>query len=281
MLLAHRTLFVAGPYGDATRSMDSFTGKRGGRLAAFSADHGQLLSNWKLDALPVFDGLAAAQGQLFMSLQDGSVRCFGAQGQSLDSAVSDAIEVLPEELLASDSEYRREVRERLGKPLAAGNGANGQPLPGGAVQPVVGEDLANDFSFVSAARVVKGPLGYRVAADKNEVALVLHQLETPVRSKSAWEFKIEAADGFPNPPYFQNGFIALGDGVNDEQLIKCGLQFVQSVARIQQGPTSAAGGVSEKISMPKQGAVTIKVVINFTDQLITMSVGGHLCECQT
>jgi len=45
-------------------------------LCAFSAS-GQKLHTVKLEALPVFDGMAAAGDKLFLSTQDGKLRCFG------------------------------------------------------------------------------------------------------------------------------------------------------------------------------------------------------------
>ena len=117
MVLANQTLFVCGPYGDAVRSMDSFEGKRGVRLAAVAADDGSLLANYEIGALPVFDGMAAAGGKLYVAMKDGTVRAYGSEGTELASAMDDEIEILKEDLLPSDEEYRREVQEATGKPL--------------------------------------------------------------------------------------------------------------------------------------------------------------------
>ncbi len=48
-----------------------------GRLMAFSTADGKKLGEVKLPAPPVFDGLAAAHGKLYLSCLDGKVRCFG------------------------------------------------------------------------------------------------------------------------------------------------------------------------------------------------------------
>jgi hypothetical protein len=47
-------------------------------MMAFGAEDGRDLSRWKLDAQPVFDGLIAANGKLYLALTDGSVLCMGA-----------------------------------------------------------------------------------------------------------------------------------------------------------------------------------------------------------
>ena len=54
-------------------------GDRGGKLMAYAAADGKVLGEIKLAALPVFDGLAAANGRLFLSSKDGKVTCFGGK----------------------------------------------------------------------------------------------------------------------------------------------------------------------------------------------------------
>lgn len=78
LVLAGDVLFAAGPsdLGPADKDPDgTWEGKRGGVLAAFSAADGKPLGDWKLDALPVWDGMAVARAQLYLSLKDGSVLC--------------------------------------------------------------------------------------------------------------------------------------------------------------------------------------------------------------
>jgi hypothetical protein len=45
---------------------------------AVSAADGQKLSEIELPATPVFDGMIAAGGRLFVSLEDGSLACLGS-----------------------------------------------------------------------------------------------------------------------------------------------------------------------------------------------------------
>ena len=40
---------------------------------------GDELHSVKIDPLPVFDGLCAAGSRLFLSTQDGKLRCFGGK----------------------------------------------------------------------------------------------------------------------------------------------------------------------------------------------------------
>ncbi len=92
MLLARDTLFVAGPPdildeeavfhkpGDAALQQQleeqeaAFAGQKGALLWAVSANGGAKLAEYKLAAMPVWDGMAAANGALYLSNIDGTVR---------------------------------------------------------------------------------------------------------------------------------------------------------------------------------------------------------------
>lgn len=78
MVVADKTLFIAGPPDeiDPKDPLAAFEGRKGGFLRAVSAAKGKKLTEIKLDAPPVFDGLIAANGALYMSATDGTIRCF-------------------------------------------------------------------------------------------------------------------------------------------------------------------------------------------------------------
>jgi outer membrane protein assembly factor BamB len=79
MVLAGENLFVAGPPDvvDPDDPMAAFEGRSGAVLRAYSKSDGNALNEQKLDSPPVFDGLIAAEGRLYMSLVDGTVLCMG------------------------------------------------------------------------------------------------------------------------------------------------------------------------------------------------------------
>ena len=89
LVLADTTLLLAGPPEPAEcRNADlklkapdkaeaAFLGKDGAALWLVSAADGRTLARYKLDSPPVFDGMIAARGRAFLSLQDGSLVCFG------------------------------------------------------------------------------------------------------------------------------------------------------------------------------------------------------------
>ena len=60
----------------AAEQVAALKGKRGALLRAVSAQDGRTLNELELDECPVFDGMAAAGGRLFISTMDGNVVCF-------------------------------------------------------------------------------------------------------------------------------------------------------------------------------------------------------------
>ena len=79
MVLAGDTLFAAG-IPDVVDEKDywaPFDGRKGGELRAFAAADGRELSSLTLESAPVYDGMAAAYGRLYLSTRDGTIRCFG------------------------------------------------------------------------------------------------------------------------------------------------------------------------------------------------------------
>ena len=97
MVLAGGNLFLAGPpdvadeektYGfvfggndeinrQMRRQEESWQGKQGALLWVVSADSGNKLSQYKIPAIPVWDGMIAANDRLYLSLKDGTVLCMG------------------------------------------------------------------------------------------------------------------------------------------------------------------------------------------------------------
>ena len=80
MVVTGDQLCVAGPPDvvDADDPLAAFEGRRGGVLRIVDKADGRTVSEHKLSSPPVFNGAAAAGGRLLLSLDDGSVACFGA-----------------------------------------------------------------------------------------------------------------------------------------------------------------------------------------------------------
>jgi hypothetical protein len=78
MVKTEEALFVAGAPGNVSVSQDALDGKAPGRLLAVSPADGTVLSEMTLSSMPVWDGMAAAQGKLYITLVDGSTVCLRA-----------------------------------------------------------------------------------------------------------------------------------------------------------------------------------------------------------
>jgi outer membrane protein assembly factor BamB len=77
LVLAGEHLFAAGPIAPA-RSRDwDLSAQQESLLLVLSTADGSELARYPLDASPVFDGLVAARGRLYLALEGGDVTCFG------------------------------------------------------------------------------------------------------------------------------------------------------------------------------------------------------------
>ena len=81
LVLAGDTVFVAGtpvvfPADDLAKA---YEGRMGGVLWAASETTGEKLGEVKLDAPPTWDGMAVANGRLYLSLNNGAVLCMGGR----------------------------------------------------------------------------------------------------------------------------------------------------------------------------------------------------------
>jgi outer membrane protein assembly factor BamB len=99
MVLAGKTLFIAGPpdvvdeekaffaFNDAAiqqklaEQSAMLQGKDGARLWAVSAEDGKKLTEYKLDSLPVWDGMIASGGKLYLTTMNGDVACLSDKGK--------------------------------------------------------------------------------------------------------------------------------------------------------------------------------------------------------
>ena len=79
MVLADNILFGAG-WQDSAKIFDKNPySEKDSVLAVISTADGETLKEYPLEAEPVFDGMAAAYGKLYLALKNGSVVCFGGE----------------------------------------------------------------------------------------------------------------------------------------------------------------------------------------------------------
>jgi hypothetical protein len=75
MVQTDDVLFVAGPYGSPLTTQSALDGKTEAALLAVSPQDGSVLAEMALPSTPVWDGMAAAKGNLYVSLANGQVVC--------------------------------------------------------------------------------------------------------------------------------------------------------------------------------------------------------------
>lgn len=69
-------LFAAGPRGSESISSDALEGRTGALLLAVNPKTGDVVNEMPLPSAPVWDGMAAANGSLYLSLTDGDILCY-------------------------------------------------------------------------------------------------------------------------------------------------------------------------------------------------------------
>jgi hypothetical protein len=75
-------IYVAGPP-DVLKEGDelaAFEGRAGGRLRVVDSRDGKTLHELELDSPPVFDGMIAAWGRIYLATEDGKIVCFCEEG---------------------------------------------------------------------------------------------------------------------------------------------------------------------------------------------------------
>ena len=79
MVVTDSLLFVAGPPDvvDPDDPLGAFEGRKGGVLCAIDPTNGETIWRYELPVPPVFNGLIAAAGRLYVAMQDGKIACFG------------------------------------------------------------------------------------------------------------------------------------------------------------------------------------------------------------
>ncbi len=265
LVVAGDHLFVAGPravadenevylnYGSPdvqagmAQQVAAFEGRRGAVLVAASKSRGEQLAAYELESPPVFDGLAAAGARLFLATMDGKVLCLGSGNGAALPAVADA---------------------KL-SPLALSS-------PGPArLEPTPSHP---DFQQLTAVRIGKSDLGYQMQSAPREIGLALKKLSKPITSQATFSVKLRPTPGAGSPDKPGNGFIAFGDGSDDEQLIKCGVRISGKVLMIVPGPLAASRGVSKKVGVNSDEVAELQATVDLESRKVTASIHGESIE---
>jgi outer membrane protein assembly factor BamB len=268
MTVAGNTLFIAGPpdlvderrafhnpddpdvQAELKHQAEALEGKYGGYLWALAKTNGKVLTRYALDAIPVFDGMAAAGDSLYITTVDGHlIRFSGTEGTSLKKADD--------------------------KPLRI---AWDKPEDPNYLLPPV-ERKEGDFAKVTRCRVVASKLGYRIrATGREQVALAVKKMEKPITGSATFKTRIKAVPG--GDGLLSNGYLAFGDGANDASLIKCGVRLRAKNASIIQGPLLKGESKSIKIDAPDDKGLEIIVKVDLITRKIVFTTNGVTIEAR-
>ena len=263
MVVAGETLFVAGPpavanetelYGSYSSSeaqakladhVAAFEGRSGALVMAVSKADGEKVAAYRLASAPVFDGMAAAGGRLFLATMDGNVVCLGQGGEPLASA--------PDAKL----------------------GAVERVLPAGGRSPIVPTKSHPDFQHLSQISVAKCDLGYRLETGPRKTGLALKQLAKPIRGRATLRVKIRPRPGAPKGT-MGNGFLAFGDGPEDVQLVKCGFRISgQRLYIVQNLPDRKATSKGTPVKVVANEIVELEAILDLAKQQVTATMRGQ------
>jgi len=263
MVLAGGTLFVAGPPDVVderravrlpddkgvrealARQAAAMEGKLGARLWAVAATDGKPLARYTLDGAPVFDGMVAASGKLFLATLDGRVVCLGADGAKA--------------LARADSEPLQTIAD--------------EP----ALPPLVTKE--KDFDVVKGCGVFESKLGYRLQGmGRDVVGLALNKLKAPLKKNAHFKARVKAAPDAGGS--LLNGFIAFGDSPKEARLVKCGVRIRAKTAHIIQGPFRELKGKAVPLDIKGDETFELDVAVDLAAQKVVFKVLGKTLEAK-
>ena len=262
LVVSGDTLFAAGPpavadelevylrYGEdevqaaMAEHVAAFEGGQGAVLLAVSKADGAKRAAYRLGSAPVFGGMAAAGGRLFLSALDGTVLCLGAGG---------------------------------GKALTAAPDVELGPTPTGRGT-FVGSRSHPDFQHVAGIRITKADIGYRMQTAPGDVGLALKKLARPLTKRAEFRVQVRPTPGAASPDTPGNGFIAFGKAPDDAQLVKCGFRIAGKRLYIAEGPLleSKVKGIPLKVKANE--VAELRATVELATGKVTVSMLGETVE---
>ncbi len=268
MAVGKETVFVAGPpnYLDErrayslpddpkilarlTRQQEALEGRHGGVLWALDKAGGDRVARYELDTIPVFDGMAAAAGCLFVSTVDGRVLC-----------------------LSKDADTRLKRIENQPERLAWDQPED----PNYLAPPEIPKE--GDFDHVARSKVIESDLGYRmVAKGNNRNGLALNKLDEPITGAAV--FKTRMLVPARDTGMSRNGFLAFGSGTGEAKLIHCGARLKLKKVLLIQGSIDEGKSQSVTVNVPDGKPIDIVVKVDLDTQQVTYTAAGVTLEAK-
>jgi len=224
----------------------AFEGRKGALLMAVSKADGKGMAAYRLESCPVFDGMAAAAGRLFLSTLDGNVLCLGAgEGEPL----KEAPDVKP------------------GPPPEVKRG-------------FIGSRSHPDFQYLQTVRIAKSDIGYRVRTAPREVGLALKKLPAPLTKRAEFRLKVRPVPGARDPNAPGNAFLVFGDAPRKERLVTCGFRLSGKSLHFVPGPLIKGKAAGTRFSARANEVAEMRVVVDLEKQTASISMNDGTVEVQ-
>ncbi len=222
---------------------EALAGFGGGQLWAVNKSDGSIAARYSLDTMPVFDGLAAAGGRLYLTTADGRVLSWSATGIASLPSVDGKPQTLWEK--PEDPDYLL-------------------PLP---------ERKEGDFAAVSGCKVFSSKLGYQLRADaKDTVGFAVRKLDQPLTGTITFRTRLRAVPDAKG--LLRNGFLVFGNGTDEAALVKCGTRLQSQTSLIHQGPLAKSKAQSAPIEAPEEKGAALEVMVDLTAGKLTYTANG-------
>lgn len=226
------------------KQAEALEGQHGGVLWAMSKSDGKLLARLALDTVPVFDGMATADGEVFVSTLDGRLVCLSGDA---------ATPLPPADDLPVQIDWDQPEDPNYLRPAA------------------VIKD--GDFDRVFGCQVIESDLGYGLRPKaKGALSFALKKLDSPVTDSAtikARMFVPAEASGAS-----RNGFLVFGDGSKEELLVKCGVRYKTSRAMIVDGPMDGAHSSGKSLDTADNPVIDITVHVDLAKRQVVYTANG-------
>ena len=218
----------------------AFEGGKGSVVVAVSKADGQKLAAWRLDSAPVFDGLSAAGGRLFMAGTDGTLVCLGSgNGTPLEEAAD------------------------------VGPGPVSQSKPG--FSPTATHP---DFQYLDTIAVRQSDIGYRMQGASQKTGLALKKLAKPLTGRFEFRLTVRTTPGAPTPDQPGNAFFAFGDAASDEHTVKCGYRISGKRLFVVQGRLSGGKAKSVPADLEADVVTELHVIVDLDNRVVSLTALG-------
>ncbi|MBT3380356.1 MAG: PQQ-binding-like beta-propeller repeat protein [Lentisphaerae bacterium] len=234
------------------RQERAYAGQTGGQLWSVDRETGGVLTRHAIDTIPVFDGMAAAGGRLYMTTVEGRVISLSASSISSLPSLADQ----PENTVWAEPEDPKYLL----------------PPP---------EPKDADFSVLKQCKTFASELGYRLQANgKKTECLALKKLDEPLNGVVTLRTKIRAV--LNSKGLLRNGYLAFGNSDKEAELIKCGVRLQPQRAAIIQGAFSSGEkkAVGATVKAPEKKGMDALVTVDLDAQTVTLLANGVTIEAK-